>query len=103
MPLKVKNRRDCRYVLPADMGAEIEFDVPFGGHYRLQLLNISSLGVAFFVPGPILEFETGTMVNDAEIHVSSKIHVGSVVIRGNLVLRHTPRDHPSSHECGAQF
>ncbi len=103
MPLKAKERRARRYALPADLGAEIEFDIPFGGHYRLRLFNISSSGLAFFVPEPILEIEAGIMVNDAEIHVDSQIHFGSLVIRGNLVLRHTPREHPSDHKCGAQF
>ena len=102
--LRVKNRREeRRYSLPADLGAEIEFDVPDGGHYRLPLLNISVHGVAFFIPEPILEFEAGIMLNNVEIHVDSQIHVGSLVIRGNLVLKHTPREHPSDNKCGAQF
>ena len=42
MPLKVADKReDRRYTLPT--GAEIEFDVPDGGRYRLQLLNIGAL------------------------------------------------------------
>jgi hypothetical protein len=104
MPLRVKNvRAERRYALPTDLRAEIEFDVPDGGHYRLPLVNISVLGLAFFIPEPILEFGAGIMLNDAQIHVDSQIHVGSLVIRGNLVLRHTPREHPSDHKCGAQF
>ena len=98
MPLKVKNRReDHRYALPTDLGAEIAFDVPDGGHHRLPLLNISVFGLAFFIPEPIPGIEAGIMLADAQIQI------GSVVIRGNLALRHTPRDHPSSYKCGAQF
>ncbi len=98
MPLKIKNKRkDRRYALPADVGAEIEFDVLDGGHYRLPLLNITSLGLAFSIPEPIPELKAGTML------AAAKIHVGSLVIRGNLVVQHILRDHPSKHKCGAQF
>ncbi len=98
MPLMVKNRReDRRYALPTDVGAEIEFDVPGGGHYRLPLRNIGSLGLAFYIPEPLPEIEAGIMLTDAQIHV------GSLVIRGNLAVQHTLRDHLSNHKCGAQF
>ncbi len=98
MPLKIKNKRkDRRYALPADVGAEIEFDVLDGGHYRLPLLNIDSLGVAFSMPEPIPEIEAGCMLTAAQIHV------GSLVIRGNLVVLHIVRDHPSKQKCGAEF
>ena len=96
MPLRVKNIREARrYALPIDVGAEIEFDVPDGGHYRLPLLNIGGLGLAFSIPEPIPEIEAGIMLADAQIHV------GSLVIRGNLAVEHVLRDHPS--KCGAQF
>ncbi len=97
MPLlRVKNKRqERRYALPTDLGAEIEFDVPDRGHYRLPLLNISSLGLAFFIPEPIPEIEAGIMLADAQIHV------GSLVIRGNLAVENVLRNHPS--KCGAQF
>ncbi len=96
MPLKVMRKRaDRRYALPT--GAEIEFDVPDGGHYRLPLLNISGLGVAFSIPGPIPGVEAGSMLADAQIHV------GSLVIRGKLALHHSLRDHPFNHKCGARF
>ncbi len=98
MPLRLKNVRvERRYALPKDLGAEIEFDVPDGGHYRLPLLNISVLGLAFFIPEPIPGIEAGIMLTDAQIHV------GSLVIRGNLVVQHIMRDHPSKQKCGAQF
>ncbi len=98
MPLKIKNKRkDRRYALPTDVGAEIEFDVLDGGHYRLPLLSISSSGLAFVVPEPILEIDAGIILADV------LIHVGSVMIRGNLKLRHTLRDHPRDHKCGARF
>ena len=98
MPLRVKNRRvERRYALPTDLGAEIEFDVPFGGHYRLPLLNISVFGLAFFIPEPIPGIEAGIMLADAQIHV------GSLVIRGKLALHHSLRDHPFNHKCGARF
>ncbi len=98
MPLNVKNRREeRRYSLPADLGAKIEFDVPDRGHYRFQLLNISGLGLAFFIPGPIPGIEPGIMLPDAQIQV------GSVVIRGTIAVQHTLPDHPSNYECGAQF
>ncbi len=98
MPLKVKNKRgDRRYALPIDVGAEIEFDVPDGGHYRLPLLNISVHGLAFSIPEPIPEIKAGCML------AAAQIHVGSLMIRGTLVLRHTPREHPSDHKCGTQF
>ena len=97
MPLRVSNRRqDRRYALPTDVGAEIEFDVPDGGHYRLPLLNIDSLGVAFSIPEPIPEIEAGCML------AAAQIHVGSLVIRGDLVVQHIVRDHPKQ-KCGAQF
>ena len=96
MPFSVR-REERRFVLPTDLGAEIEFDVPDGGHYRLPLLNISSLGLAFRIPEPIPEIEAGIMLADAQIHV------GPLVIRGNLALQHTLQDHASYHKCGAQF
>ena len=98
MPLRVKNIREARrYALPIDVGAEIEFDVPDGGHYRLPLLNISVHGLAFFIPDPLPGIEAGIML------AAAQIHVGSLVIRGNLVLRHTPREHPSDNKCGTLF
>ncbi len=98
MPLRVKNmREDRRYALPTDVGAEIEFDVPDGGHYRLPLLNISDVGLAFSIPEPIPEIEAGIMLADAQIHV------GSLVIRGKLALHHSLRDHPFNPKCGARF
>ncbi len=98
MPLKVKNIREARrYTLPTDLGAEIEFDGPDGGSYRLPLLEISGLGLAFFIPEPIPGIEAGITLADVQIQV------GSLVIRGNLALQHTLRDHPSNHKCGAQF
>ncbi len=98
MPLRVSNRRqDRRYALPTDVGAEIEFDVPDGGHHRLPLLNISVFGLAFFIPEPIPGIEAGIMLADVQIQV------GSLVIRGNLAVQHTLRDHLSNHKCGAQF
>ncbi len=98
MPSRVKNvRAERRYALPPDLGAEIEFDVPDGGHYRLPLLNISVFGLAFFIPEPILEIEAGIMLADAQIHV------GSLVIHGKIVVQHTLPDHPSNYKCGAQF
>ncbi len=97
MPLKVKTKRDGRYTLPVDLGASIEFDVPGRGHYRFQLLNISGLGLAFFIPGPIPGIEPGIMLPDVQIQVDS------VVIRGDLVVQHTLPDHPSNYKCGAQF
>ncbi len=98
MPLRVKNKReDIRYAVPADVGAEIEFDVPGGGHYRLPLLNISGVGLAFSIPEPIPEIEAGIMLTDAQIRV------GSLVIRGNLAVEHILRDQLVSQECGAQF
>ncbi len=98
MPLRVSNRRqDRRYALPTDGGAEIEFDVPDGGHHRLPLLNISVFGLAFFIPEPIPEIEAGCML------AAAQIHVGSLVIRGDLVVQHTLRDGLSGHKCGAQF
>ena len=98
MPLlRVKNKRDDRYILPADLGASIEFDVPDRGHYRFQLLNISGLGLAFFIPGPIPGIEVGIMLADAQIQV------GSAVIRGTIAVKHTLPDHPWDYKCGAQF
>ncbi len=98
MPLKVKNmREERRYSLPADLGAKIEFDVSDGGHYRFQLLNISGLGLAFFIPGPIPGIEVGIMLADAQIQV------GSAVIRGTIAVKHTLPDHPWDYKCGAQF
>ncbi len=98
MPLKIKNKRkDRRYALPADVGAEIEFDVLDGGHYRLPLLNISGLGLAFSISEPIPELKVGIML------AAAQIHVGSLVIRGNLTVQHILRDHSSKYECGAQF
>ncbi len=92
---QVKERQARRYDLPA--GAEIEFDVPDGGHYRLPLLNNSVLGLAFFIPDPIPGLEAGIVLAAAQIHVDS------LVIRGNLALRHTLPDHPFNHKCGARF
>ena len=98
MPLRAEDmREDRRYDLSSDLGAEIEFDVPDGGRYRLPLLNISGLGLAFSIPEPIPEIEAGIML------AAAQIHVGSLVIRGNLVVLHIVRDHPSKQECGAQF
>ncbi len=98
MPLRVKNIREARrYALPTDLGAEIEFDVPDGGRYRLPLLNISGLGLAFSIPEPIPEIKAGIML------VAAQSHVGSLVIRGSLVVQHIVRDHPSKQKCGAQF
>ncbi len=98
MPLRVKNVRvERRYALPTDLGAEIEFDLPDGGHYRLPLLNISGLGLAFSIPEPIPEIKVGNML------VAAQIHVGSLVIRGSLVVQHIVRDHPSKQKCGAEF
>ena len=98
MPLKDKIRReDLRYALPTDLGAEIEFNVLDGGHYRLPLLDISGLGLAFSIPEPIPEIKAGVML------VAAQIHVGALVIRGSLVVQHIVRDHPSKQECGAQF
>jgi len=97
MPLKVKDmREDRRYALPIDVGAEIEFDVLEGGHYRLPLLNINSLGLAFSFPEPIPDIKPGCML------AAAKIHVGALVIRGTLVVQHIMRDH-SKHNCGAEF
>lgn len=98
MPLKVKNKReDRRYSLPTYLGAEIEFDSPDGGRYRLPLLEISGLGLAFFIPERIPGIVAGVMLADTQIHV------GSLVIRGNLSVQHTLLEHPSNHKCGAQF
>ncbi len=98
MPLKVKNKRkDRRYALPTDLGAKIEFGVPDGGRYRLQLTNISGFGLAFFIPEPIPVIEAGIMLDDAQIQV------GSVIIHGNIAVQHTLPDHPSNYKCGAQF
>jgi hypothetical protein len=78
--------------------AEIVFDILDGRHYRLPLLNINILGVAFFIPEPIPEqLKAGTML------AAAQIHVGSLVIRGNLVVQYIERDHPSNYRCGAQF
>ncbi len=97
MPLRFKNKRqDRRYVLPTDVGAEIEFDVLDGGHYRLPLVDINSLGLAFSMPEPIPELKAGCML------AAAQIHVGPLVIRGNLVVQHIALDHPK-HKCGAQF
>ena len=97
MPIKVKNKRgDLRYAIPTDVGAEIEFDLLDDGHYRLPLLNINSLGLAFSIPEPMPDIKPGCML------VAAKIHVGSLVIRGNLVVQHIVRGH-SKHNCGAQF
>jgi len=98
MPLKTKNRReDRRYALPTYLGAEIEFDSPDGGRYRLPLLEISGLGLAFFVPERIPGIGAGVMLSD------TRVHVGSLVIRGNLAVQHTLHEHPANHKCGAQF
>ena len=98
MPPKVKNRReDRRYALPPDLAGEIEFDGPDGGRYRFPLLDISDLGLAFFISEPIPGIEAGTMLADAQIHV------GSLVIRGGIALQHTLRDHLSNYKCGALF
>ena len=97
MPLKVEVKRERRYSLPTDLGAEIEFDGPDGGRYRLPLLNISDFGLTFFIPKPIPGIEAGITLADAQIHV------GSVVIHGNIVVQHTLPDHPSNYKCGAQF
>ncbi len=97
MPLRVNKREDRRYALPTEVGAEVEFDVLNGGHYHLPLLNINSLGLAFSIPEPIPELKVGLMLTAVQIHV------GSLVIRGNLVVQHIVRDHPSKQECGAQF
>ncbi len=98
MPLRVKNRReDRRYALPTEVGAEIEFDLLDGGHYRLPLLNISDLGLAFSIPEPIPEIKAGIVL------VAAQIHVGSLVICGSLVVQHVVRDHPSKQKCGAEF
>ncbi len=98
MPLKIKNRReDLRYSLPKDLGAEIEFDGPDGTCHRLPLLEVSGLGLVFLMPEPIPGIETGITVADVQILV------GSLVIRGNLAVQHTLRDHLSSNKCGAQF
>lgn len=97
MPMKVKNKRvDRRYPLSKDWGAEIEFDVLEGGHYRLPLLNINSLGLAFSFPEPIPDIKPGCML------AAAKIHVGALVIHGSLVVQHIMRDH-SKHNCGAEF
>ena len=100
MPLlRIKNKRgDRRYALPVDLSASIEFDVAEGWRHRFQLLNISRLGLAFFIPGPIPgEIKAGIMLTDAQIQV------GSVVIRGTIAVQHTLPDHPSNYKCGAQF
>ncbi len=98
MPLKIKNKRkDRRYALPTDVGAEIEFNLLDGGHYRLPLLNISGLGLAFSIPEPIPEIKAGSIL------AAAQIHVGSLVIRGKLALHHSLRDHPFNHKCGARF
>ncbi len=98
MPLMVKNRReDRRYALPTNLGAEIEFDGPDGRCYRLPLLEVSGLGLAFFIPEPIPGIEAGITLADVQIRV------GSLVIRGNLVVQHTLREHPRNHKCGALF
>lgn len=97
MPMKVKNKRvDRRYPLSKDWGAEIEFDVLEGGHYRFPLLNINSLGLAFSFPEPIPDIKPGCML------AAAKIYVGALVIRGTLVVQHIMRDH-SKHNCGAEF
>ncbi len=93
MPVKNKQRRaDSRYALLTELGAEIEFDVPDGGRCRLQMLDVSGLGVAFTIPEPIPEIEVGISLADAQIHI------GALVIRGNLAVQHI-----SKHKCGAQF
>jgi len=98
MPLKVKNKReDRRYALPTHLGAEIEFSCPDGGRYRLPLLEISGLGLGFFIPEQIPGIVAGIMLADTQIQV------GSLVIRGNLSVQHTLQEHPSNHKCGAQF
>jgi hypothetical protein len=98
MPLKIKNRReDRRYALPTHLGAEIEFSSPDGGRYRLPLLEISGLGLAFFIPERIPGIVAGIMLADTQIQV------GSLVIRGNLSVQHTLQEHASNHKCGAQF
>ena len=98
MPRKIKNRReDLRYALPTDLGAEIEFDGPDGGSYRLPLLEISGLGLAFFIPEPIPGIEAGVTL------ANGRILVGALVIGGNLVVQYTMRDGLSGHKCGAQF
>ncbi len=98
MPLKDREKREeRRYDLPTDLGAEIEFDAPDGGRYRLPLLEISGLGLAFFIPEPIPGIEAGiTLAN-------GRILVGALVIGGNLVVQHTLRDGLTGHKCGAQF
>jgi hypothetical protein len=90
-------REDPRYALSKELGAEIEFNIPDGGRYRLPLLNISSLGLAFAMPDPIPEIEAGMKLADAQIRV------GPLVIRGNLTVQHILRDYPTKHKCGAQF
>ena len=98
MPLKTKNRReDRRYSLPTHLGAEIEFSCPDGGRYRLPLLELSGLGLAFFVPERIPGIVAGVMLADTQIQI------GSLVIRGNLTVLHTLQEHSSNHKCGAQF
>ena len=90
-------REDPRYALSKELGAEIEFNIPDGGRYRLPLLNLSSLGLAFAMPDPIPEIEAGMKLADAQIHV------GPLVIRGNLTVQHVPQQHPTEPGCGAQF
>ena len=98
MPLKIENKReDRRYALPADLGAEIEFEGPDGRCYRLPLLQISGLGLAFCLPEPVPGIEGGVTLADVQILV------GSLVIRGHLAVQHTLRDHLAIHKCGAHF
>ena len=97
MPKEQQRRDDRRYDLLKELGAEIEFEVPGGERFRLPLLNISGLGLAFSVPEPIPQIRAGIMLADAGIHV------GPLVIRGNLTVQHVPQQHPTEPWCGAQF
>ena len=99
MAVAVCKRSNRRFPMPEDARATVDFVYPYpaGRHCSMQLRDISSSGISFFLRHDLPGLDVGDTLDRVSVDIEG------YDLRGDLLVMHLTPDDTEGSVCGALF